>query len=179
MSSHRARTRTRLLAATLALLAGCATPPTPPGAQGAPSPGAPPAAAGTPTIASEQQRLADEVRGTPVVVETTADGRLRVEVPLEFCFDRGSSAVKPPLAAVLRRIATGLRKQPAFSVRVDAPTDAHGAGGEVFARAGFLNIAGGCCGTTPEHIAEIARRVGRYAPRCGHRGKLFGELEAA
>ena len=50
---------------------------------------------------------------------------------------------------------------------------------EEFAKAGFLNIAGGCCGTTPEHIAEIARRVGRYAPRCGRRGKLFGELEAA
>ena len=48
-----------------------------------------------------------------------------------------------------------------------------------FAASGFLNLAGGCCGTTPEHIAEIARRVGRYAPRCGRRGALFGELEAA
>ena len=36
---------------------------------------------------------------------------------------------------------------------------------EEFARAGFLNIAGGCCGTTPEHIARIAERVGRYQPR--------------
>src|SRR5881398_3576347 len=30
---------------------------------------------------------------------------------------------------------------------------------EEFARAGFLNIAGGCCGTTPAHIAQIAQRV--------------------
>jgi 5-methyltetrahydrofolate--homocysteine methyltransferase len=37
---------------------------------------------------------------------------------------------------------------------------------EEFARAGFLNIAGGCCGTTPAHIAAIAQRVGRYPPRC-------------
>ena len=37
---------------------------------------------------------------------------------------------------------------------------------EEFAKAGFLNIAGGCCGTTPEHIAQIAQRVGRYRPRC-------------
>lgn len=37
---------------------------------------------------------------------------------------------------------------------------------EEFAQAGFLNIAGGCCGTTPEHIAQIAQRVGRYQPRC-------------
>ena len=36
---------------------------------------------------------------------------------------------------------------------------------EDFAKSGFLNIAGGCCGTTPEHIAEIARRVGGYRPR--------------
>jgi len=36
---------------------------------------------------------------------------------------------------------------------------------EGFAAAGFLNIAGGCCGTTPEHIAEIARRVAAYRPR--------------
>jgi 5-methyltetrahydrofolate--homocysteine methyltransferase len=36
---------------------------------------------------------------------------------------------------------------------------------EEFASAGFLNIAGGCCGTTPEHIAQIAQRVGKYQPR--------------
>ena len=35
-----------------------------------------------------------------------------------------------------------------------------------FARAGWLNIVGGCCGTTPEHIAAIADAVARpAAPR--------------
>ena len=48
---------------------------------------------------------------------------------------------------------------------------------EEFAKAGFLNIAGGCCGTTPDHIAAIAQKVGKYRPRCGHKGALFGELE--
>ena len=47
---------------------------------------------------------------------------------------------------------------------------------EEFAKAGFLNIAGGCCGTTPDHIAAIAQKVGKYRPRCGHKGALFGEL---
>ena len=37
---------------------------------------------------------------------------------------------------------------------------------EDFARSGFLNIAGGCCGTTPDHIAAIARAVSAYKPRC-------------
>ena len=48
---------------------------------------------------------------------------------------------------------------------------------EEFAKAGFLNIAGGCCGTTPDHIAAIAQKVGKYRPRCGHKGTLFGELD--
>nr|MBP7660728.1 homocysteine S-methyltransferase family protein [Burkholderiaceae bacterium] len=34
-----------------------------------------------------------------------------------------------------------------------------------FARAGFVNVAGGCCGTTPEHIAAIAREVAPLVPR--------------
>ncbi len=34
-----------------------------------------------------------------------------------------------------------------------------------FAEAGFLNIVGGCCGTTPAHIAAIARAVGKLPPR--------------
>ena len=46
---------------------------------------------------------------------------------------------------------------------------------EDFARAGFLNIAGGCCGTTPAHIREIARRVAAYRPR-SRRDPLFTPL---
>ncbi len=34
-----------------------------------------------------------------------------------------------------------------------------------FAQSGFLNIIGGCCGTTPEHIRAIAKVVAEYPPR--------------
>jgi len=34
-----------------------------------------------------------------------------------------------------------------------------------FAESGFLNIVGGCCGTTPDHIRAIANAVARVAPR--------------
>ncbi len=34
-----------------------------------------------------------------------------------------------------------------------------------FAEAGLLNLIGGCCGTTPEHIAAIAEAVDGIAPR--------------
>jgi 5-methyltetrahydrofolate--homocysteine methyltransferase len=34
-----------------------------------------------------------------------------------------------------------------------------------FAESGFVNIVGGCCGTTPEHIVAIAREVASLPPR--------------
>ena len=34
-----------------------------------------------------------------------------------------------------------------------------------FATSGFVNIVGGCCGTTPEHIAAIADGVAGLPPR--------------
>lgn len=34
-----------------------------------------------------------------------------------------------------------------------------------WAQAGFLNLVGGCCGTTPEHIAAIAKAVEGVKPR--------------
>ncbi|PSM18842.1 methionine synthase [Nitratireductor sp. StC3] len=36
---------------------------------------------------------------------------------------------------------------------------------EAFAREGLVNVVGGCCGSTPEHIRAIAEAVSKYAPR--------------
>ncbi|MEM8664632.1 MAG: methionine synthase, partial [Pseudomonadota bacterium] len=36
---------------------------------------------------------------------------------------------------------------------------------DAFATGGLLNIVGGCCGTTPEHIAAIRETVDRHPPR--------------
>ena len=36
---------------------------------------------------------------------------------------------------------------------------------EGFAREGLVNIVGGCCGSTPEHIRAIAEAVSKYPPR--------------
>jgi 5-methyltetrahydrofolate--homocysteine methyltransferase len=36
---------------------------------------------------------------------------------------------------------------------------------EAFASDGLLNIVGGCCGSTPDHIRAIAETAARYAPR--------------
>jgi 5-methyltetrahydrofolate--homocysteine methyltransferase len=42
-----------------------------------------------------------------------------------------------------------------------------------FARGGLINIAGGCCGNTPEHIAAIAKALEGKAPR------KLGQIEVA
>jgi 5-methyltetrahydrofolate--homocysteine methyltransferase len=60
----------------------------------------------------------------------------------------------------------------------DETPEVTGALMEEFAQAGFLNIVGGCCGTTPDHIAAIARRVSAYRPRGVH-DPLFSHLAAA
>lgn len=45
--------------------------------------------------------------------------------------------------------------------------DAHEMGHQIeeFLKAGFLNIVGGCCGTTPDHIREIAKIAATSKPR--------------
>lgn len=97
-------------------LAGCATGVRPP----------PPAAVGsvhnTKQLAAEQRRFAALFRGTPVVFATQPDGGLRVEVPLRYCFDGGRAVVKPPLGAVLERLARSQRHENTRLV-VSAPAD--------------------------------------------------------
>ena len=102
-----------MLAAVM-LIAGCKT--APPSASGQPASSQPrqpapnaatKAAATKANLAVEKLRLAELFRGTPVLFALQPDGSLRAEVPLQFSFDAGKALVKPPLAAVLDRIAAG------------------------------------------------------------------------
>lgn len=50
-----------------------------------------------------------------------------------------------------------------------------------FASEGWLNLAGGCCGTTPAHIAAIAKAVSSFPPRVPplpHHQSCYSGLEA-
>lgn len=121
--------KTRLLSPLMfaaVLLAGCASKPplqtapvAPPGKPGAAAPAAV-------TLPAEQKRLAELFRGTPVVVELTGEGALRVEVPLKYSFDKGKSAVRPPLAKVLDHVVPSARSNGART-RITASGDS-GAG---------------------------------------------------
>ncbi len=80
----------------VALVAACASPPPRPSSGAASIP---------PTLAQERQRLAELFDGTPVTLAMDRDGSLRAEVPLRFCFEPARAVVKPPLAALLDRLA--------------------------------------------------------------------------
>jgi len=36
---------------------------------------------------------------------------------------------------------------------------------EDWCKDGLINLVGGCCGTTPDHIAKIAEAAAKYSPR--------------
>jgi hypothetical protein len=72
----------------LVALVGCSTPSGGPGS-GAPGSGGP-GSAPKQTLASEQRRLAELFKGTPVVVETPREGSLRITVPLGMQLQHGT-----------------------------------------------------------------------------------------
>jgi 5-methyltetrahydrofolate--homocysteine methyltransferase len=61
----------------------------------------------------------------------------------------------------------------AFGEYDESPDVTAGLIGE-FANDGLVNIVGGCCGTTPEHIQEIVKAVDRVAPRTAPDSRTTG-----
>src|SRR4051812_21600061 len=76
----------------------------------------------------------------------------------------GASDLRPYVAELSRLADTFVSTHPnaglpnAFGEYDQSPEDIAGDLGE-FARSGLVNIVGGCCGTTPEHIAALAAAV--------------------
>ena len=62
----------------------------------------------------------------------------------------------------------------AFGGYDELPADTAGALRE-FADSGLVNIVGGCCGTTPDHIRAIAATVQGRTPRPGFRYATVAE----
>jgi len=113
-----------LLVAVLAL-GGCAS-------VAPPAPSAPPApadqrAAVPAALTIERRWLQSWFEATPVLIAQRNDGAVTVEVPREFCFEPGRSAVKPALAVVLDKLAESLRRVPLARLPLlAAPGDATG-----------------------------------------------------
>src|SRR3954471_7559620 len=82
----------------------------------------------------------------------------------------GANELRPYVEELARIAETGVCCHPnaglpnAFGEYEDTPESMSRQIGE-WARAGWLNIAGGCCGTTPEHIRALAETLRGVAPR--------------
>jgi 5-methyltetrahydrofolate--homocysteine methyltransferase len=82
----------------------------------------------------------------------------------------GADEMRPHLAELSRVAGTYMACHPnaglpnAFGGYDQTPQETARLLGE-FARSGMVNIVGGCCGTTPEHIAQIAAAVSGLEPR--------------
>ncbi|HEY2177536.1 MAG TPA: homocysteine S-methyltransferase family protein [Caulobacteraceae bacterium] len=82
----------------------------------------------------------------------------------------GADLMRPHIAELSRIADTLVAAYPnaglpnAFGEYDEEPRDTAGHLSE-WARSGLVNILGGCCGTTPEHIREIAGAVEGCAPR--------------
>jgi len=93
----------------------------------------------------------------------------------------GAKEMRPHLAELARVAETLICAYPnaglpnAFGGYDEGPTETADLIGE-FAEAGLVNVVGGCCGTTPEHIAEIREAVARHAPRQIARPKPYLRL---
>ncbi|MBS0402236.1 MAG: hypothetical protein JSS18_07075 [Proteobacteria bacterium] len=104
-----------------------------PGCGSAPRTETPAAAARASSLTAERQWLQAWFQDTPVQIDQPGDDSMRIEVPREFSFDPGRSQVKPPLAAVLDKLAQSLRRLPEARLQqVAAPGD--GSGGPALAR---------------------------------------------
>ncbi|MCZ2811827.1 methionine synthase [Modestobacter sp. VKM Ac-2979] len=82
----------------------------------------------------------------------------------------GAKEMRPYIAEISRIANTFVSCYPnaglpnAFGEYDESPEETAAIVGE-FAESGFLNLVGGCCGTTPAHIAAIAGAVAGRAPR--------------
>ncbi len=82
----------------------------------------------------------------------------------------GAAEMRPHVADLSRFADTYVASHPnaglpnAFGGYDETPDQTAGMLGE-FAESGLVNIVGGCCGTTPAHIAQIAKAVDGVKPR--------------
>lgn len=82
----------------------------------------------------------------------------------------GASALRPYLQVLNEKAPFFVSAHPNAGLpnefgQYDQTPDEMAAQIEEFLKEGLINIIGGCCGSTPDHIKKIAEAAGRYKPR--------------
>lgn len=85
----------------------------------------------------------------------------------------GASMMRPYLQVLDKKSPFGVSAHPNAGLpnefgEYDETAELMGAQIKDYLDESLVNIIGGCCGTTPEHIAEIARMAAEYSPRKIH-----------
>ncbi len=136
----------------------------------------PPAPAPAPrpsSLAVERQWLQSWFEGTPVRIAQRSESAFTIDVPRDYCFDAGRSVVKPPLAAVLDKLAQSLQRKPAARVELlAAPGDSAAASALAQQRADNLRkylIGRGVSSDqlgppTTSPVAVVQLRIGLVSP---------------
>ena len=75
-------------------------------------------------LASEQRWLSQWFEGTPVAIQSDADGAVQLTVPTVHSFDAKSTAPKPALKAVLDKVGQSLKRKPRSRLAIAAPGQA-------------------------------------------------------
>lgn len=135
-------------AATL-VLAGCAGTPSKGGSRPATAAATGPVMPSGP-LAGEARWLQSLFNGTPVQVVPEPEGALRLEVPMSYAFDGESAVPKPPLKAVLDKVALSLYRQPTARVHLGPP------GPAARERLAALRSYLGTKGVTPQRMLAAA-----------------------
>jgi hypothetical protein len=109
-----------------ALAAGCAVGPAKVPPATVPPPAAPaepprPGQAPPNVLAAEVAWMKQLFDGTPVGIASEPDGSMRVDVPMTFSFDDKSNAPKPPLRAVMDKVAVSMARQASTKVHLASP----------------------------------------------------------
>lgn len=83
----------------------------------------------------------------------------------------GANLLQPHLEAIANKTDFAISAHPnaglpnAFGAYDESPEDM-GEQIEEYFKKNLINIIGGCCGTSPEHISVIAQIAAKYKPRC-------------
>ena len=82
----------------------------------------------------------------------------------------GTKAMRPYVSELAKKAPFFVSSYPNAGLpnemgEYDESPEAMGAQLEDFMQSGLVNIVGGCCGTTPDHIAEFVRIANKYTPR--------------
>src|SRR5690606_9118034 len=82
----------------------------------------------------------------------------------------GASALRPYLQVLDQKAPMFVSAYPNAGLpnefgQYDQTAEEMAAEVEEYLKEGLVNLLGGCCGTTPEHIRAIAELAKRYSPR--------------